>query len=76
MGGVLSLKKGLAAIVLIFLGIYAAQTVGSNPQTIELLKRFAGENKLTAAGLRLELGSDNESGIDETDGKNDKQDGQ
>ena len=75
-GGVLSLKKGLAAIVLIFLGIYAAQTVGSNPQTIELLKRFAGENKLTAAGLRLELGSDNESGIDETDGKNDKQDGQ
>lgn len=51
-------KKGIATAALIFAGVYAAQAVGSNPQTRELISRFAEENHLTTAGLRLELGLD------------------
>ncbi|MBP8639905.1 MAG: stage II sporulation protein P [Oscillospiraceae bacterium] len=54
----MSLKKGFAAAVMIFAGIYAVHSVTINPQTRELMKRFLEENKLSTAGLRLELGLD------------------
>ena len=72
----LGLKKGVIAAVLIFAGIFAAQTVGSNPQTRELLRQFAAENHLTAAGLRLELGLADASDSDETVKTIDEQSGQ
>ena len=72
----MNFKKGVTAVMLIFVGVYAAHAVGSNPQTRELISRFAGENHLTAAGLRLELGSDDALNLDETAQSNDEQAGQ
>lgn len=69
-------KKGVATTALIFAGIYAAQAVGSNPQTRELISRFAEENHLTTAGLRLELGLDSAGEYDETEQVEDVQAGQ
>ena len=72
----MSFKKGIAAVALIIAGIFAAQALGSNPQTRELLKQFTEENHLTAAGLRLELGIDDETDSDETVQANGEQPGQ
>ena len=53
----MNFRKGIATAALIFAGVYAAQAVGSNPQTREFISRFAKENHLTIAGLQLELGN-------------------
>lgn len=72
----MSFKKGITAVVLICVGVYAAHIVGSNPQTREMISRFAAENHLTIAGLKLELGSDADLDLDETTQSKDEQAGQ
>ena len=46
-GGVLSLKKGIAVTALIIFGIYAVQSVGSNPRAKDLISRLTREKSLT-----------------------------
>jgi len=72
----LSFKKGIAAVVLICVGVYASHAVDSNPQVRETIGRFAGENNLTAAGLKLELGSDANLDLDNTSQSKNEQAGQ
>lgn len=62
----MDIKKSITAAIVIFAGIYAAQMVGSNPQTKELIRQFANETHLAAAGLRLEIGLDNDINQDIT----------
>ena len=62
----MNFKKGIAAVALICVGVYASHVVGSNPQVKEMISRFAGANNLTAAGLKLELGSEANLDFDDT----------
>ncbi len=60
----MNIKKGIAVTVLIIFGVYAVQSVGSDPHTRDLIFRFARESGLMQTGTKTESSS---SGGDDAD---------
>ncbi len=48
----MNIKKGIVVTTLIIFGVYAVQSVGSDPHTRDLISRFVSESALTLAGIK------------------------